>query len=467
MAQYLRLFETNEEFESIYNKPEEGYVEPWVSLTDSNGEVNYNYNEWEEWYKQKKNPFTLEITSGGTLMMYGLCYPGEDLRYRINGGEWVVLVSDHQWLGVENPTVQSGDVIEFVGINPNFATCDEDSRGFFATGWGWNDEVPSWVGEEEGFAKFKARGNILSMVDKNNYQTMDSLPEGMEVGLWLFEWCSALVDAGDLVLPILDLTTPEGQYYGNITYDSLFWACKNMVRAPKLPSTTLGANCYRKMFGGCQSMTVAPVLPATAVPDSAYEQMFSGCISLTQAPELPGTELGNYCYSSMFRGCTGLTAAPALPATVLAPGCYAYMFFDCTSLTAGPELPATALASHCYYCMFHSCTGLTAAPALPATALTESCYESMFYSCTGLTTAPELPAPTLVSSCYEFMFGYCTSLTYVKCLATDISANRATRYWFEYGVPNTSSCTFVKAASMTSWPRTVSGIPSNWTVQDA
>ena len=108
--------------------------------------------------------------------------------------------------------------------------------------------------------------------------------------------------------------------------------------------------------------------------DSCYNSMFYGCSSLTKAPALPATTLANYCYSSMFYGCTNLTSAPALPATTLADGCYDSMFYNCTSLTHAPALPATTLADSCYHNMFLGCKSLTQAPALPATTLASNCY---------------------------------------------------------------------------------------------
>ena len=101
---------------------------------------------------------------------------------------------------------------------------------------------------------------------------------------------------------------------------------------------------------------------------------------------------------------------------------------------------------------------------LPATTLQNYCYLRMFYGCTALITAPELPATTLASNCYNSMFYNCSSLNYIKCLATDISASGCTSGWVS-GVA--SSGTFVKAATMTGWSTGNSGIPNNWTVQDA
>ena len=144
--------------------------------------------------------------------------------------------------------------------------------------------------------------------------------------------------------------------------------------------------------------------------------------------------------------------------------CYQELFSGCTKLTTAPELPAETLAQYCYYQMFSGCTSLTTAPELRAETLAQYCYYQMFYGCTKLTTAPELPAKTLVDYCYQQMFDGCSKLNSIKCLATNISATSCLREWVKSVA---SSGTFTKAKVLESWPSGISGIPSNWTVEDA
>jgi hypothetical protein len=127
-----------------------------------------------------------------------------------------------------------------------------------------------------------------------------------------------------------------------------------------------------------------------------------------------------------------------LPATTLTPSCYMYMFSGCQALTRGPELPAITLA--------------------------DGCYHRLFDGCTALTTAPTLPAKKLVSACYSCMFTDCSNLNYVKCLATDISADFCLEFWMD-GV--SSNGTFVKASTVSNYPTGNSGIPEGWMVMDA
>ena len=94
------------------------------------------------------------------------------------------------------------------------------------------------------------------------------------------------------------------------------------------------------------------------VVEYAFNSLFYGCTSLKKAPALPATTLADYCYNIMFWGCISLTKAPELPATTLAASCYNSMFNDCRNLTKAPSLPATTLANNCYYYMFNNCSSL-------------------------------------------------------------------------------------------------------------
>lgn len=101
--------------------------------------------------------------------------------------------------------------------------------------------------------------------------------------------------------------------------------------------------------------------------------------------------------------------------------------------------------------------------------LGDACYSHMFQDCTALTTAPVLPATTLKTTCYAAMFRGCSSLRYIKCLATDISADSCTLGWCGASTYHQFSTTgtFVRAANMTGWTTGKDGIPSGWTVHKA
>ena len=168
-------------------------------------------------------------------------------------------------------------------------------------------------------------------------------------------------------------------------------------------------------------------------------------------------------YLNLFLDCASLIQAPELPATTLMDNCYDSMFFNCTSLSMPPSLPATELSGACYANMFRGCTSLVNAPALPAKTLSSLCYYNMFGGCTSLVQAPELLASTLTNYSYAYMFENCTSLNYIKCLATNRSAEKCTLDWVK-GVTSTGN--FYKSSSAT-WVTGISGIPTGWTSHNA
>ncbi len=419
-------------------------------------------------------PLTLEALEDGTIVVDiiriggkgGGVYPGSSkggpgwggssnisMKYSVNGGAKNL---------IDNTTtidVNAGDKVQLYGNGPDMT----------------NHYAPHIAG---GTAQVKVYGNIMSMLDEDNYATLTTLQDVAFFALFYLN--ENLTDASGLLLPATTLTV--ACYYGMFAgctslttapalpapalaeqcYFMMFLGCTSLDTAPELPAETLAVGCYYQMFGDCTSLTTAPTLPAPELAEGCYYQMFAGCTSLTTAPTLPAPELASYCYSHMFAGCTSLTTAPTLPATTLVESCYGGMFSDCTSLTTAPTLPATTLAEGCYSNMFEGCTNLVTAPALPATTLDSECYYGMFSGCTSLTTAPVLPATTLTEYCYTSMFYGCTSLNSVTCMATNISASNCTSNWLQ-GVASTG--TFTKASGAT-WPEGVNGIPSGWTVNE-
>ena len=331
-------------------------------------------------------PLTLEALTAGTIKVN---QPKSGMQYSLNGGTKTAVTTDAI-------NVAAGDKVAFFGTGTNITSYNNTSIA-------------------GGTAEVKAYGNIMSLVDEENFATAITLTASNAFSS-LFKDNGKLTDASDLLLP----------------------------------AETLAMSCYSSMFNSCTSLTAAPALPATTLAMSCYLSMFRNCTSLMAAPQLPASTLASSCYNSMFYGCTSLTAAPELPATTLAPSCYLKMFYSCTNLNTAPALPATTLAQNCYEEMFYSCQALTAAPELPATTLTYSCYRFMFGSCTSLTSAPVLPATTLTGYCYQSMFTGCSKLSSVTCRATNISADQCLNSWLSNAGTQASSPKLYVDPSMTN-----------------
>ena len=394
---------------------------------------------------------TFEALEDGTFS-----FTQNDLQYSLDDGvTWQTLTA-----GTSTPTISAGNKILWkqTGLTP------VSYKG---------------IGAFSSTVKFNVYGNIMSLYYGDDFIGQTDLTGKNYAFNSLFAGSFKLISAENLILPATTLSiscytlmfnncsylikAPElpATTLAIECYDYMFINCSSLVKAPELPATKLASYCYSYMFNGCTSLTKAPELPATTLANWCYSYMFNECTSLTKAPELPATTLKDYCYSRMFYGCTSLTEAPELPAKTLANNCYYYMFSGCTSLTTAPELPATTLAERCYSQMFNGCSSLTEAPELPATTLAPWCYAAMFNECRSLAKAPELPATTLVEGCYSNMFFTCGNLNYIKCLATDISANSCTEYWYTIVQ---SQGTFITADTPPAWTLDQNGIPSGWNV---
>lgn len=247
----------------------------------------------------------------------------------------------------------------------------------------------------------KFRGNMPTNTLYDSIATTNS---------WLMNGGTNIRASGD----ITTILKPTGEVDQLDKYAFAAMFCNNtaLVSAPKLPTTTLAADCYREMFSGCTALKFAPKLPATILTSACYQQMFAGCAALRIAPKLLAMTLAADCYYSMFSDCKSLTMTPELPATDLTDGCYSYMFLRCLNLIEAPELPVMQVPARAYRGMFSGCTSLTKAPELPATDIDEESYRSMFSGCTALITPPTvLPTQNLELKCYMQMFESCSALT--------------------------------------------------------
>ena len=194
-------------------------------------------------------PLTLEALTDGTIKVQS---PQSGMQYTLNGGAKTPVTS-------AAITVAAGDKVAFYGNGTSITSYD----GTTIAG---------------GTADVKVYGNIMSLVDEENFATATTL--SVEYQFYnLFSENNHLKDASGLLLP----------------------------------ATTLAPTCYAYMFHYCSSLTAAPAeLPATTLAEACYRGMFQDCMSLTTAPELPAQTLVSYCYAHMFQLCTKLNSVTCL-----------------------------------------------------------------------------------------------------------------------------------------------------------
>ena len=229
---HCRLFNTVSEFNEAYNG--EQYEEPWVSVTegDGNGRVDYN----------KPNslaiPFTIEMLENGSILANLYYHP---ISYSLNGGAWVDL-SQQDVLDV---SLSSGDTISFKGNS----------------GMSFSQTITGAC---------NVYGNVMSLVCGDNFATATTIPQDARFETLLAN--TSVISAEDLLLPATTLT--------DYCYYQMFAGCTGLTAAPELPATTLTVGCYNFMFYGCTGLTAAPELPATTLAQDCYNSMFGDCTSL-------------------------------------------------------------------------------------------------------------------------------------------------------------------------------------------
>ena len=162
-------------------------------------------------------PLTIEATTEGTIIVTD---PKEGMKYSLNDGV------KNTMSGNIEINVAAGDKVQLYGDGTNitkyYGTCITD-----------------------GTARCIAYGNIMSLVDEENYVTATTLQTYAFTGL--FTGNTTLTDASGLLLPATTLA--ERCYF------AMFLNCTALVKAPALPATTLVDFCYNNMFNGCTSLS--------------------------------------------------------------------------------------------------------------------------------------------------------------------------------------------------------------------
>ena len=195
-------------------------------------------------YGELAKPLTFTIQEDGTVVWKTTdANIAKTIQYSKNGGEWTDLTATTGGASID---VVAGDILRFKGNNDTYAS--DSSYNCF-----------------DGTAKFAASGNIMSLIDGDNFK---------------------------------DLKTITASF----AFASMFSGCTGLTQAPALPATTLARDCYNFMFSGCTGLTQAPALPATTLAGSCYRYMFSGCTKLAHVKCLATDISASSCVASWLSG---------------------------------------------------------------------------------------------------------------------------------------------------------------------
>lgn len=290
------------------------------------------YALWTLIPTELNTPLTLEAIEDGKFVFTN---PWSTFKYKKNGGEFETVTTTN------------------LGTNRDVAYIDVvagDKVALYADG-SENDSVAGKYFTIVSRKSCYVYGNVMSLESSTDFENLTVVKESSAFANLFTDYHTPefighqknkIRSHAKITLQLPATTLAES------CYDSMFYECEELERAPALPATTLTKLCYKNMFGECSSLTNVPtVLPATTLVDSCYTKMFYGCVKLEKTPELPAQNLASKCYMQMFNGCEILENAPALPATTLASQCYTGMFMACFKLQNAPELPAKELKEGC------------------------------------------------------------------------------------------------------------------------
>ena len=186
-------------------------------------------------------PLTLEATGNGTIRVYD---PKDGMQFSLNGGAKTAVTSS-------DITVSAGDKVQFYGNGTSITNYSGTKiRG--------------------GTAQVKVYGNIMSLLDEQNFATVTTLTT-VYVFHRLFYHNTTLTDASGLLLPATTLS-----YH---CYEGMFDGCTNLSTAPVLPAPTLVEDCYNNMFCGCSQLTYIKCLATSIAADNCTLGWVTGVVS--------------------------------------------------------------------------------------------------------------------------------------------------------------------------------------------
>lgn len=231
------------------------------------------------------DPLTIEAAPLTTNGYISVINPLQGMKYSKNYGEKIPIES-----GIEIHYEQF-DVVQFYGNGTDYS----------------GTKIVSSI-------NMSLSGNIMSLVDEENFATITTMEGASFAGLFAGNTCG--INASSLLLP----------------------------------ATTLSENCYSRMFAGCSALDAPPVeLPALTLAKGCYSYMFEGCSQIPEAPHLPATELVDSCYFNMFYECGTLGMVTCLATTINGTNCTTNWLYGVSDHSnEGPAIFTKAKGANCW-----------------------------------------------------------------------------------------------------------------------
>ena len=219
---YIQSFNTAENVQAAIDDKLLG--KPYAALIHDGHHIDWNSKGEEIDYRTI--PITFDIISAGTINWKAQKTSAiRTIEYSLNDGPWTSFPSTTAGAILN---VVAGDKVSFRGTNSTYGTVDKASRFSSST------------------CVFNLKGNIMSLIDKDNYASISAITDGTN-NFWAMFFATNVVDASNLWLP--DKATNDCFYY-------LFKECKQLQKAPQIGHSnfTPGSVSYRYMFEGCSKL---------------------------------------------------------------------------------------------------------------------------------------------------------------------------------------------------------------------
>jgi len=260
---YIHIYNTKLEYNAISEK--EHYDMSLIRNEDNRVIFLRNY------YKEY---FTIEITRAGYFTVVPAIDPKSTLSsidasialtisYSLNEGEWISTTLLTSGLTLE---VSVGDTIRFKGNNTNYCNNIPNSHKdgphrlwYIVFGCIQNDGDNYKGTFTSTTARFKAYGNIMSLLYGDNFIGQTTLPATYTF-CQLFK-TSGIVSAEHLILPAMTLT--------DSCYRAMFSKAYRLKISPIFQAKNLTTECYKYMFENCTSLKKITCLAETGLDTSA------------------------------------------------------------------------------------------------------------------------------------------------------------------------------------------------------
>lgn len=282
---YIQSFNTVENEQTAIDNKELG--KPYVAYIKDGQYIDWNTKDID----YNSMPLTFEIISGGTIIWkkVGDSVEPVTISFSKNGGSsWDTITSSIEGTPLN---VETGEKIIFK---------HDGSLGRTIYTYNIFNSTE---------ALFKTYGNPLSLILSTGFANVKNLVDDLPAKKYqfyrLFDGCTGLTDASNLVFPAVSFLSFNDYDQAISCYEGMFRGCSNLEYGPtSLPAITLAQYCYCEMFKNCTNLKTGPiVLPAQNILLNSYSNMFNGCRNLENAPDILSTGVPAGLYG-MFVGCS-------------------------------------------------------------------------------------------------------------------------------------------------------------------